>query len=301
MQADKWRQTLGVVNFATVRRASAWGSAAFLALVAFVLTAESETGLRRLQHAFSGQPEQTAAPVAVAQIPQTHPDVERLNQRLADTVRQMGSERERLNNRIAVLERNFEDVTGSIAAIKKPLETALATPPLVPPTGAPPPMLVFSALSMLPANSPASWPTPASPPPKISAAESQPAAATPVPLPPVRIARDTPTEQPEPTAAQADADSSSPVGGLGIDLGGARSIDALTIHWSSMKLKFGPILNNLQPVVAIRERKPGVPELRLIAGPMQSPQDATSACMTIVSARLPCRPATFAGQRLNLR
>lgn len=300
MQADKWRQTLGVVNFATVRRASAWGSAAFLAFVAFVVTAESETGLRRLQHAFSGQPEQAAAPVVVAQIPQTHPDVDRLNQKLADTVRQMSSERERLNNRIAVLERNFEDVTGSIAAIRKPLETVQATPPLVPPTGAPPPMLVFSALSMLPANSPASWPMPASPPPKISAAESQPAAATPVPLPPVRLARDTPVE-PEPAAEQVNIDNNSPGGSLGIDLGGARSIDALTIHWSSMKLKFGPILNNLQPVVAIRERKPGVPELRLIAGPMQSPQDATSACMTIVSARLPCRPATFAGQRLNLR
>jgi hypothetical protein len=332
------------IDFATLRRSAAWASAAFIAVVGVIFAAGSESGSQRLQQALSGQEPPRATPV-VAQIPAPQPELERLARRLSDTVQSLTAEREKLSARLASLERNLDDVTGSI---KKPAEPApvAATP-------APPPMTIFTAVPPLPANSPAVWPAPpgsATARPEVSAPETTAAAiakpdtarpdiATPgvakpdaagsdtaksgtppdaplapvvrietprgVPLPPTRAGRETTGSVAEAASEEAREQAHAEARGanqiLGIDLGGARSIDALTIHWSGLKAKFGEQLVNLQPVVSIRERKPGVPELRLIAGPIAGVEAATKICMVLVTARAPCRPTQFSGQRLSQR
>jgi hypothetical protein len=320
--------SLKTIDFATLRRSAAWASAAFIAVVGVIFAAGSESGSQRLQQALSGQEPARAIPV-VAQIPAPQPELERLARRLNDTVQSLTAERDRLNERLASLERNFEDVTGSI---KKPAE--LAPVAAVP---APPPMTIFTAVPPLPANSPAVWPAPhaEAATPEVAAPEttaatvarSETAAAdgahstaghdaptvpvvrieTPrgVPLPPTRAGRETTGSVAEAASDEAREQAHAEARGanqiLGIDLGGARSIDALTIHWSGLKAKFGEQLVNLLPVVSIRERKPGVPELRLIAGPIAGLEAATKICMVLATARAPCRPTQFSGQRLSQR
>lgn len=291
-----WQKALAQIDFAVMRRVAAWGSATFIALTALIFIADSDTGSKRLQQAFA---DPSATKPAVAQIPPRQPELERLAERLTETVKHLAADRARLNDRIASLERNFDDVTGSV---KKPAamatDNAGATSQPVPM-----PMLVFSAMPMLPRGTPALWPDQQSPSPRtviasapvISTPQTVQTDAAPVPLPPVSPIR---------TANVVDDavdEPPVPPGALGIDLGGARSIDALTIHWATMKVKFGPLLQGLHPVVSIRERKPGVPELRLIAGPLQSPEAVTQTCMAIVAARGPCRPAIFSGQQLTQR
>jgi hypothetical protein len=325
--------SLKKIDFPTLRRSAAWASAAFIAVVGVIFAAGSETGSQRLQQALSGQEPARAMPV-VAQIPAPQPELERLARRLSDTVKSLSAERDTLNQRLASLERNFEDVTGSV---KKSAEQSAATPA----APAPPPMTIFTAMPPLPANSPAVWPAPhtlATGKPEVSAPETTVAVVKPetatadvakpgivkseaanaapavpvvrietpggIPLPPTRAGRETTGSVAEPDSEKLREEHAEARGAnqiLGVDLGGARSIDALNIHWSALKAKFGEQLVNLQPVVSIRERKPGVPELRLIAGPIAGVEAATKLCMILVTARAPCRPTQFAGQRLSQR
>lgn len=317
--------SLKKIDFATLRRSAAWASVALIAVIGVIFAADSETGSQRLQHAFSGQEPARATPV-VAQIPAPPPEFERLARRFAETVNSLNAERDKLNDRLASLERNFDDVTGSV---KKSAERPAAAPPAVPP------MTIFTAIPPVPANSPANWPAPhalstgkpdLTAPDTTAAAPSEssaPEAAKPgaiaeaptapvvrietpggIPLPPTRAGRETTgsvAEQDSEKLREEHAEARGANQILGVDLGGARSIDALTIHWSTLKAKFGEQLGNLQPVVSIRERKPGVPELRLIAGPIAGTEAATKLCMVLVTARAPCRPTQFSGQRLSQR
>lgn len=371
------RKALSGINFGAIRHGAAWASAAFIAIVVAVYTAESDSGSRRLEQAFSGssmtprttgQPGQTATPV-VAQIPAGASELDKLTRRLNDTVQALASERQKLSERVAALEHSLDDITGAIrkpaSAPARPAAAEMAT---AAPAPAPQfqPMVVLTTVPPLPQGSPAGWPAtqPATPSPAMAAAEptaksernsersanvaaerqmttgsvapakttdnpanQKPAddkpdakaetrpeamagpkpdkmpgvmanatqAAPPVPLPPSRVGHD--------VASASVETSPAPTRGtvFGVDLGGARSIDALTIHWSSLRAKFRDQLGGLQPVVAIRERKPGMPELRLIAGPLPDEKTVTELCMAIVAARLPCRPSEFYGQRLVLR
>ena len=286
----------------TIRRASAWAAAALVAVVVAIFAVAGETGSQRVQQAIPERPEPARATPVVAQIPPGQPELEKLTRKLEDTVKLLTADRERLSDRIASLERNLDDVTGSIKktvaeTAQPPDRQAASHPPIAPPA------MIFTAVPPLPIDSPAAWPatqpaaTVATPPPASASGEAAPPGDPSVPLPPVRADR-------EPTGSIADPDNVEARGAndiLGIDIGGARSIDALTIHWSALKVKFGEQLNNLIPVVSIRERRAGVPELRLIAGPIAGVEAATKLCMTMIAARASCRPTQFAGQRLTQR
>lgn len=293
------------IDNSAIRRAGAWAAAALVAVVAAIFAIAGDLGSRRMQLAIPDRPEAARATAVVAQIPPGQPELEKLTRKLDDTVKLLTAERERLSDRIASLERSVDDVTGSI---KKTIAEPVSPPPdrqAAAPASAPlvPPAMIFTAVPPLPLDSPAAWPaTPpativASPPPASARADAERSGEPVVPLPPMRADR-------EATSSIADPDNLDPRGAndiLGVDIGGARSIDALTIHWSALKVKFGEQLNDLIPVVSIRERRPGVPELRLIAGPIAGVEAATKLCMTMVAARAPCRPTQFAGQRLTQR
>ena len=120
-------------NMKGLLRLGGWGAGAAIALVVAVFTATSNSGSQRLMAAVSPPPQATAAvpSVPIARINETEAET----RRLAEAVRTLNSDRERLLTRIASLERNLEDVTGSIrrqtppAAAAQPQAAAVAAAP----------------------------------------------------------------------------------------------------------------------------------------------------------------------------
>jgi hypothetical protein len=147
----------------TLLRLGGWGFCAALALGVVVTVSQSDPGMERLQMAFSGaQPAKPAiTDQLVAQARQTEFETRRLTQQLQT----LAADRDRLASRVATLERNFDDVTGSV----KTVPTARITPSAV----VPPPVL----------SAPATVAAAASPP--MPANDNKPSAP---PQPPIRAA-----------------------------------------------------------------------------------------------------------------
>jgi hypothetical protein len=62
------------------------------------------------------------------------------------------------------------------------------------------------------------------------------------------------------------------------------------------------MLEGLRPLVSVRQSsRPGFTEFHLVAGPVADADAAARLCQALASARVPCRPSTFDGQRLDLR
>jgi hypothetical protein len=160
-----------------LRKLALWGTAAAATLTVAVLVGMSDTGMRRMSFAvaswgkpdrqetrLAGTPAQPAAPAPV--IVQRDPEALAEARRLAETVRAMAADRDRLQTRLSALERNFEDVTGSIKreiSATRPLPPinlpSMTEAPAAPAASAPAP----EKLQNLPkiASSPAADPTPA--------------------------------------------------------------------------------------------------------------------------------------------
>jgi len=291
-----------------LRRMFGWGSAATVALAALALTTQTEAGGKRLQIALAyiGEPVR-----AVAQIPRANEN-EAETQRLAAQLRDLAADRERLTARIATLERNLEDVTGSIKQ-RADKADAPATPPPVATADSPPPMPSAPAVEAAEqAASPASLPAlkPLRPPPVSEAASADPPPPAdpkiadaaprqapelaqplpePIPLPPVRVA----------AVANETAATPSPTRPeFAIDLGGGVTVEALRIHWAAIKASYGPLLTGLHPVVAARSRHPSGVDYHLLAGPLPTAAAAAQLCTHLPPTRTSCRPARFSGAHL---
>jgi hypothetical protein len=243
-------------------RLATWGTAATLALMVAVIGTYSDTGRRGAS---------AAGNVSAAQLASRSPEAEAETRRLADAVRELTADREHLAARISTVERNLEDMTGSIR--RQSAETA------APPSPA------------------ADAPDPASPaaPSKVAAvsALSEPKAAGLVGQPPPseRVAHApsaAPDNAPEPAKPE-----------LGVDVGGATNFDGLRVLWASTKGNHGALFDGLHPIVAVRENgRTRNTELRLIAGPLPNVEAATRLCATLSAERRYCQPVGFEGQRL---
>jgi hypothetical protein len=271
-----------------------WGSAATIALAAVALTSQTEAGGKRLQLAltFANVPER-----AVAQIPPRAVETE--TKRLAAQVRDLAADRERLTARIATLERNLADMTGSIKQQSEQLAAARAanTPPPAPSAPATTPAVVAappppapSQPALTPLAMPAVTHTPAAAPenPPPPAAETKTEA---VPLPPVRVAAapaSEPAAEPPPPAKLE----------YGIDLGGAASIEVLRIHWAAMKANYGPLLAGLHPLASQYPKHPTGVTYRVVAGPLPTAAEAAKLCARFPVTRTGCHPAKFSGVQL---
>jgi hypothetical protein len=280
-----------------------WGSAAAIALAAVALTSQTEAGSKRLQLALAYASEPGRA---VAQIPPRAAEAEAETKRFAAQVRELAADRERLTARIAMLERNLEDMTGSIKqqseqlaaarAANTPAPSAPATTPAVV-AAAPPPAPALPALTLLamPAvdETTVSWlattttPEAAKPATPPDAAES---ATEPAPLPPVHVAA-APASEPVAAAPPPKPD-------YGIDLGSAGSIEALRIHWAALKANYGPLLVGLHPLAAQHPKHPAGVTYRLVAGPLPNATEAAQLCARFPVTRTGCRPAKFNGVQL---
>lgn len=262
-------------------RLGLWGTSAAAALTLAVVAGYSDTGSRRLMAATAAQG--GAAPTAAITQPATRPsETEAETRRLAEAVRSLTADRERLAARIGTLERSLEDVTGSI---KQQAATAAAAPPLVAPPAA-------SATPVAePVKEAAVTPALEATPP------AQPPAAMPPPEPqPATVDRAVPVE---PAGDPAAASSVATRTEFGVDVGGATNFDGLRVLWSSTKGSNAALFEGLQPVVVVRENsRTKAAELRLIAGPLANAEAAARICATLSAARRYCQPVAYEGQRL---
>jgi hypothetical protein len=246
-------------------RLGLWISLATVALVVVVVVARTESGIRRIAGLLA--PAEVARTSKAPQLAnRPFDDVEQ--RRLAETVRTLSADRDRLAARLSQLERSLDEVTGSIPPKNVVVKSSEAVPiPIVSPP-------VASA-------------APASLPPQTSQT---------APTSPSRVAAGHLA-----TGTNA-ADSVATKTEFGVDLGGNASIEGLRSLWSNLKSAQPALFDGLRPVIAIREgQKPVGIELRLIAGPLPNASIAARLCASLGAAGQSCQPAVFDGQRLALQ
>lgn len=284
----------------TLGRPAIWGGAAVAALCFAIVAGNSNSGARQPPAKPSTTSQESVQKSALAvQIAARSAEIEAQTRRLTEAVHHLTSERDRLVARIALLERNFEDLTGTVRRQAAP-PSAKDTP------AAEKHSAVAPAAASPPTSGPAVSPTQAAPPkvgpPGLTAAVVAPSRSSAViPVPPANQAEATAVqpagELPLPVVAKTD--SEPPVTDLGVDLGGATSFDGLRVLWVSTKSHHVGLLDDLSPVVAVRESaRSKSPELRLIAGPVENAEAAARICAKLSVTRRYCQPVAFAGERL---
>ncbi|MDO9412707.1 MAG: hypothetical protein Q7T81_09060 [Pseudolabrys sp.] len=266
-------------------RASLWGGAATLALAAAVLITQTDVGAQRLQSVFASEP--AMMPVTQADfVPKEDAEaLKRETARLEAQVRDLAADREKLNARIATLEANLTDVTGSI---KRELAAVAAKPVASPPVIAAPVSAPPAKLEPIEPEPKAAEPKPE--PAPAAAVAPAPPVGEPVPLPPVRMAAVNPVDP----AVAAPKD-----GAIGVDLGGARSLEIMQARWAAVKANFGPLLNGLHPLVA-QDNRPNMIPYRLIVGPLPNAATAAQVCARFAASKVTCRSTRFAGDPLAM-
>jgi len=319
----------GHIDMRPLLRLTVWGTFAVAAVGATVLAGRTDVGTARAKVAMATL---RAAPSDAVNRPNdmlaNRPAVPDENEkRLAEQVRTLTADRDRLAERVATLEHNLTDLTGSIArsaAANNAVSNgtaANAAAPAQEKADAPP----AAAASATPAaqapqapadnvangsrdDQAAAAPAPAAPQPGVG----QPA-AVPLPRPGplatiqsyVTSSSPIPPASPPTRVAVVHADTpppQAPAGGFAIDLGSATNINTLRAHWGAVKAAHGAMLAGLQPLVSVRQSsRPGFTEFHLVAGPVTDAGAAARLCSALTSVRVPCRPSTYNGQRLDLR
>jgi hypothetical protein len=255
--------SMTAVRRTQLARLGAWITVATLAVILVVFMARTESGIRRIATLLT--PADAARTSKAPQLASRPSDHEAEQRRLGEVVRALTADRDRLAARLTVIERNLDEVTGSIPAAA----AAARSPP------APVPTVTASPLPAL------------APPPQTS---------PPVPNNQARVAAG------HLATGTSAADSVATKTEFGVDVGGNASIDGLRALWSSLKSSQPALFDGLRPVIAVREgQKAGAIELRLIAGPLPNASIAARLCAALSAANQACQPTVFDGQRLALQ
>lgn len=245
-------------------RLGVWIGLATVAVLTAVLTARTETGIRRIATLITPPAAERTAKAPV-QLAHRQSDQEAEQRRLSETVRALAADRDRLTARLTTLERSLEDVTGSIPpAASTPRPPSPATPSV--------------SAAPLPAIPPAAQPN--------ASASSQARVAA------GHLATGVPSAT-ESVATRTE---------FGVDVGANASIEGLRAAWTALKASQPALFEGLRPVIAVREGKtPGAIELRLVAGPLPNASIAARLCAALSTAGQTCQPTVFDGQRLALQ
>jgi hypothetical protein len=278
-------------------RICAWGVTAAMSLIVAVYAGSTDTGFDRARYAAAQMREIVAPTGAQAARPLDANE----GRRLADTVRVLAADRERLLARIAALEHNVDDMTGSITRFEKAVRTPAApVEQLQPVAPAPPPVAMVAPQTVAPAKPPL---------PPVSVEPAAPLVAT--APPPAAAAR--PVEEFTSTLSGPDATSLEPAPPpanppfntttvtkrqFGLDLGGSASEEAARASWSTAVRRHGSLLQGLRPIVVPREHSRGGTEYRLVAGPISDASRAARFCAAITSTGGVCQPAMYDGPRV---
>lgn len=253
-----------VIAFMRRFRAQAlWGVVAAAALVAAVFSSQSEVGAQRMTAALasvigSGQ---KGAPLF---------DAETATRQLTQAVQDLRKDRDRLAARVAAVEHDMDDVTGSIS---KQLDAAKA------------------------ANAQAAAPWPNG---DATEAETSAALAAMFSPSPTALAMVLSADPLVPAAAASpffDAASAERPTAYGADVASATSIKTLQARWAALHSAHPQLFEGLRPSVALRESsRSNRTELRLVIGPFPNPEAAAQLCVALSAFKQPCRPTMFGGQ-----
>jgi hypothetical protein len=86
-----------------------------------------------------------------------------------------------------------------------------------------------------------------------------------------------------------------------IDLGAAATIEDLRTRWNELRVSQSPLLDNLKPLIALKDGAKSGQELHLVAGPLTSSSAALRLCVVLVGTDALCQPTLYEGQRLAAR
>lgn len=241
-----------------LRRMTLWGGTAAGALLVAVLSSRSEVGSDRIATAFPAlrghERVQVAAKSSLDAQAETH--------RLAAAVHDLTAENDQLQSRLAAVEQNMNDITGSVSRQIAAVKAETTNP----------------------------WPADTKPEP-ISAADVAATVAptagfgAPLPSPPQTM-----PATPPPKVAAA-----------GVDVGSALSIQALRARWLGIRSAHPQLFEGLIPTVVLREmaRSKRV-ELRLVVGPLADAEAARRLCAALAPFRLYCEPVGFGAEHVAL-
>ena len=247
------------------RREAYWGAAMMVALLVATLAAQSDVGAGRMAHILVSlnAPSDGNRPF----------DAEAAARELTQDVRTLQQDRDRLAGRLAAIERDMDDLTGSI---KQQTDAAK------------------SAQAGSQANSQAAeaWPIDAPPMPMTSAdVAAMVKSATPVPAQPAATT----------AALPSDAAGSHPPA-YGADIGNAPSMKALHAHWAALRTAHPQVFDGLHPVVALRHNAhANRTDLHLVVGPYASADAAAQFCNLLGTFHLRCQPTMFDDHHLALQ
>ena len=109
-------------------RFGVWSGLATLAVLVAVVSARTESGVRRIATLISPEPPAAARSAKDLQLANRALDQEAEQRRLSEAIRILAADRDRLLARVTTLERNVEDVTGSIGQPAAKAPVAQLTP-----------------------------------------------------------------------------------------------------------------------------------------------------------------------------
>ena len=250
-----------------LRRMTLWSAAAAGTLFLAVLTSRSEVGVQRLAAAFTS-PRNTRTQLAARPL-----DAQAETHRLAAAVHELTMENSQLKSRLAVVEQNMDDITGSVTRQIEAVKAKTAAPwPADATPGPLTPAVIASIVS------------PAAPPPAGLAA---PLPSRPITLPP-------------PPADAASSGVAPPE--YGVDIGSALSIQVLRARWLGVRSAHPQLFEGLTPTVMLREIPQSTRvELRLVVGPLANDEAAVRLCAALAPYRLYCQPTVFDRQHVALQ
>ena len=268
-------------------RMTLWAATAACALLVAVMASRSEVGAERLAAEFPAAGHGT--PVATPPF-----DAQAETRRLADALQNLAAENKRLQSRLAAIEQNMDDITGSIT---RQIAAIQAQPPNPWPADATPQPITPGNIGAIIAPS-AGIEAPVPSPPQISPAPTQAPSAA--PAEPAAAA----AESPDPPAAPPPPTELRPLRPVeyGVDIGSAQSIQMLHARWLGVRSAHPQLFERLTPSVMLRQipRSKRV-ELHLVAGPLPNSQAAARLCAELAPFRLSCHPTVLGPDRVALQ
>lgn len=244
-------------------RQAAWGCAAAAALIAAVAASRSEIGVQRIAPILSSWH------AAQNQVPPHSFDAEAAARTLAQAVRDLREDRDRLVKRLTAVEHGMDDLTGSIQKQIEEAKAASSPAPTAWPLDAPPvPMTPADIAAMVKS---------VSPPNSAAAADA--------------------------TSPPADAaPAAAPPPAYGADVASAGSMKTLHSRWAGLRNAHRQIFEGLQPVVSLQENpRTNRIELHLLVGPFANADAAAQFCVALTKFRQPCEPTILDGSHLALQ
>jgi hypothetical protein len=223
-------------------------------------------------------------------------EIENERRSLNEALRLLATDRDRLMTRVGSIERNLDDITGSIKS--QPTATVRTTPPVsvkepsskldAPPViAADPPRTKPAGLPNWLANAPEPWPSPS------SATAFAPGPPFPdIYATPVRVTAIAPKPAEAPAAVPVPTE-------FGIDIGGGADIAETRLLWSAAKQRHGKLLAGMRPLVVRKQDSAGNPDYRLVIGPVANAGGAAKLCSAFSSPNAACSPKPYQGERLT--